>query len=79
MNCEKFQSAANLATMQRWEGRVGPLASNVLTLLEGQHYAPTDVPTIMEGSSAGKIFKLLGGGGEQAEVVAHLAKQFIPV
>ena len=66
INCEKFQGEKNLATMKTFEGSLDSsvVPSNVLTVLKATHYAPTDIPVIMEGSSAASLYKVLGGGGE---------------
>jgi len=63
INCEKFQGAKNLETMKKYEGSLdNEVESNVLTILKATHYAPTDIPIIMEGSSAGSLYKMIGGG-----------------
>jgi len=68
INCEKFQGAKNLATMKTYEGSLdNEVPSNVLTVLQATHYAPTDIPVIMEGSSASSLYKMIGGGGETSD------------
>ena len=72
INCEKFQGTKNLQTMKRFEGNVdNGIPSNVLTVLKATHYAPTDIPIIMEGSSANTLYRMIGGGGETPEGLSN--------
>ena len=74
INCEKFQGEKNLQTMKRFEGKVdAEVPSNVVTVLKATHYAPTDIPLIMEGSSAGSLYRMIGGGGETPEGLSNWA------
>jgi len=65
VNCEKFQGPTNLERMKKFTGHPGciGLASNVVTLKEASHYAPTDIPIILEGSRAGSVARMLGVTG----------------
>ena len=63
INCEKFQGVNNLTTMKTYEGSLdNEIESNVVTVTNATHYAPTDIPIIMEGSSASSLFHMIGGG-----------------
>ena len=51
--------------MKTYEGSLdNEVESNVLTVLNATHYASTDIPIIMEGSSAGSLYRMIGGGGD---------------
>jgi len=65
VNCEKFQGPTNLERMKKFTGHPGNvgLPSNVVTLKEASHYAPTDIPVILEGSRAGSVARMLGVTG----------------
>merc|ERR1719447_1233368 len=65
INCEKFQGPINLDRMNKFIGNPGSpnLTSNVITLKEASHYAPTDIPIILEGSRAGSVARMLGVTG----------------
>lgn len=59
INCEKFQTPRNLETMRRYErreDRLLPLTSNVLTIRRASHYAPSDIPLILENSWLARTF-----------------------
>lgn len=72
LNCEKFQGTKNLETMRTYEGSLdNEVESNVLTVLKATHYAPTDIPIIMEGSSASSLYRMIGGGGETTEGLSN--------
>ena len=72
LNCEKFQGATNLRTMKTYEGSLdNEVRSNVVTVLNATHYAPTDIPIIMEGSSANSLYKMIGGGGETTQGLSN--------
>lgn len=71
INCEKFQGVKNLEVMKVYEGSLdNEVESNVVTVLSATHYAPTDIPIIMEGSSAGSLYRMIGGG-EAAEGLSN--------
>ena len=74
----------NLERMRRFEGNPGQgLPSNVLTMkqvrhqasskgeppIQASHYAPTDIPTILEGSRAATLARWLGLIGQEEQVV----------
>ena len=72
INCEKFQGTKNLQTMKTYEGSLdNEVKSNVVTVLKATHYAPTDIPIIMEGSKANSLYKMIGGGGEAADGLSN--------
>ena len=73
------QGPTNLERMKKFTGHPGSvgLPSNVVTLkevifsnsvafvtkLQASHYAPTDIPIILEGSRAGSVARMLGVTG----------------
>lgn len=60
LNCQKFQSRKNLATMKYFEKlNESNGLSNIITLRETMHYAPCDIPTVLMGSWARIPFSLL--------------------
>jgi len=68
INCEKFQGESNLATMSKFEFPISDtMETNVLTLKNAVHYAPTDIPTIFMGSYARKPFEFIFGSGKQQQ------------
>jgi len=72
INCEKFQGIKNLETMKTYEGSLdNEVESNVVTVLKATHYAPTDIPIIMEGSSASSLYRMIGGGGETTQGLSN--------
>jgi len=58
VNCQKFQGLKNLETMHAFETNIDEM-SNVLTLRDAMHYAPTDIPTVFLGSWARLPFSWL--------------------
>ena len=47
INCQRFQGASNLRTMNHFEQTDNSGSSNVITLRDAMHYAPCDIPTVI--------------------------------
>jgi len=60
INCQRFQGASNLRTMNHFEQTDNSgESSNVITLRDAMHYAPCDIPTVFMGSYARLPFSWL--------------------
>lgn len=73
VNCEKFQEPPNLRTMKAYEGPPGldSVPSNVVTLRGATHQSSSDLNVLMEGSSAGSLYRMMGGGGADQAGLSH--------
>ena len=53
------------------------METNVLTLKNAVHYAPTDIPTIFMGSYARKPFEFIFGSGKQVRAAITIPPFFV--